>query len=259
MATIYRPKGRAAEYSHLALNHYIGCNHGCKYCYVPAVMHNEQFFTTQSVKKDVLWQLRREAPNFAGTNERVLLCFSCDPYQSLESEKRITSEVIKILRANDIPFQVLTKGGMRAVVDFDQYGKNDAFADRSREFEPNAASPRDRIRAIEIAKQRGINTWVSLEPVLDVEVSLQIIKETHEFVDLYKIGMLNHYPSDITAGQWRKFAIKVIELCRRFETDYYIKKDMAKYLDGVSFCSVDTRKVKRPGAAKKPVKEGMLF
>ena len=37
MQTIYEPKGKAREYSPLALNLYDGCDHGCKYCYVPKI------------------------------------------------------------------------------------------------------------------------------------------------------------------------------------------------------------------------------
>jgi len=259
MSIIYRPKGRAAEYSRLAINHYVGCSHGCNYCYVPAITRNDEFFTKQSVRKDVLWQLRREAPNFAGTDERVLLCFSCDPYQPLDTKEHVTREVIKILKANDIPFQVLTKGGLRAVCDFDLYGPTDAFAttltfldgSKSQEFEPLAASPRHRILAIETAKKNGIQTWVSLEPVIDPEQSLEIIRQTHHIVDHYKIGKVNHSDNDLPAGQWRKFGIEAIRLCREYETDYYIKNDLAKYLDGISFCSIDTRKIKKPNIEKK--------
>ena len=30
---IYRPKGKALEYSRLACNFYVGCSNGCTYCY----------------------------------------------------------------------------------------------------------------------------------------------------------------------------------------------------------------------------------
>ena len=252
---IYRPKGRAAEVSHLATNHYIGCGHGCMYCYVPAVLRvpKIEFHVDVKPRKDVLYQLRREAPNFAGTNERVLLCFACDPYQPLNNELNLTRDVIEILKANDIPFQVLTKGGMRAVSDFDLYGPNDAFATtltlldivKSQLIEPNAAIPENRIRAIAIANSKGIKTWVSLEPVIDPAVSLNLIHVTHSFVDHYKIGKMNHTTEDLPYQTWRSFGTQAIKLCREYGVNYYIKADLAKYLDGIPFCNVDTRKIKR--------------
>jgi len=252
MGVIYKPAGRAAEFSHLAANLYVGCSHGCMYCYVPDVTHNNKFFTEQSVRWDVLYQLRREAPNFAGTDERVLLCFACDPYQPLDDKEEITRQAIKILRACDVPFQILTKGGMRAARDFDLYGPHDAFGttltlldkDKSLLHEPHAALPEDRIAAIELAKIKGIETFVSLEPVIEPAATLEIIRQTHTIVDQYRIGKMNHCDT-LTAQAWRRFGIAAIRLCRKFNKDYFIKSDLAKHLDGVHFYNTDRRKVKR--------------
>jgi len=250
MRIIYRPTGRAREFSYLAINHYKGCGHRCEYCYSPNVTHNPDFFTKHLPKPAVLENVRKDAPQIAGTDERVLLCFATDPYQPLNDELGLTREILKILRANDVPFQILTKGGMRAVPDFDLYGQHDAFATtltfldvlKSKQFEPGAATPEDRILAILLAKKRGIETWVSLEPVLDAEQSLEIIRRTHNFVDLYKIGKLNYRQSKI---QWRRFGIRAIKLCREYSKNYYIKDDLARFLDGFPFTNTDTRRIKR--------------
>lgn len=255
MSIIYRPTGRAAEYAHLAINIYNGCAHGCTYCYVPDVLHRDRgdFHKSPTVRDGLFAKLHKEARRYAGTDERVLLCFACDPYQPVDREKQSTRDVIKILRGYDIPFQILTKGGMWAVPDFDLYGPHDAFAatltlldtKESTEWEPNAPKPANRIRAIELAKQQGITTWVSLEPVIEPKVSLEIIRRTHHIVDHYKIGKMNYQKQDLSWQTWRKFGQQAIALCREFGVDYYIKADLTKYLDGIPFCNVDTRKVKR--------------
>jgi len=258
MGIIYRPKGRAEEYAYLAVNLYDGCGHKCKYCYVATMpqWRDTDFFTAEpKMREDVLARLLKDARKSTGTNERVLLCFSCDPYQPLDDELNITGDAMHILRKNDIPFQVLTKGGMRAVKDFGFYGPYDAFATtltfldpvKSKEFEPFAALPADRIRAIQLAHERGIKTWVSLEPVVDAKESLEIIRQTHKFVDHYKIGVMNHHKN---STNWRQFGRKAIELCRGYKIDYYIKKDLAIRLDGVPFCNVDTRTAKRVKKAR---------
>ncbi|NIS54464.1 MAG: hypothetical protein GWN94_25790 [Phycisphaerae bacterium] len=264
MGIIYKPKGRAQEYSFLAINHYVGCGHGCRYCYVPDTTHNKNFYTDQSVRRGVLEQLRKEAPKFAGTDERVLLCFSCDPYQPLDAEKRITRDVINILSEFDIPFQVLTKGGTWASRDFKYYGPHDAFGttmtflddENSKKYEPRAALPGDRIEAIKEAKKLDIETFVSLEPVIEAKQSLEIIRLTHEFVDQFRIGKLNHKSSDI---EWRKFGRQAIEICRECGTDYFIKEDLAIHLDGIPFTSIDKRKVKRDVKVEKREEEQSLF
>jgi len=253
MSIIYRPDGRALEYAFLAANHYVGCGHGCYYCYVPAATRNTTFHTKQSVRPGVLGMLRKEASKYRDTDCRVLLCFSCDPYQPLDVHSKTTRDVIKILQAHNIPIQILTKGGARAQRDFDLYRSCDIFGttlttltpSESHRTEPQAALPADRIETIKEAKNKGIETWVSLEPVLDAKQSLQIIRETHSFVDLFRIGKLNHRASNIN---WRAFGKQAINLCRDFGTDYYIKADLATFLDGITFHNTDKRKIERPKA-----------
>ena len=250
MPVIYEPKGKAQEYAHLAINHYVGCGHGCMYCYVPNITRNTTFHTEQKPKANILDRIRKEAPKHAGTDKRVLLCFSTDPYQPLDVDLAITRKVIQILKDYDIPFQILTKGGIRAVRDFDLYGPDDAFAttltfldpDKSKLNEPNAATPDDRIIAIAAAKKEGIKTWVSLEPVIDGRETLKIIEATHNIVDHYKVGPLNYSGQQI---DWRQFGIAAINTFERLKKSYYIKAELAKYLDGIYFKNTDTRTIKR--------------
>ncbi len=259
MSIIYEPNGRAREYSYLAINHLIGCLHGCPYCYARDIhkkFHQKRAghpFDVAQVRQDVLPLLRKQAPKFAGTCKRVLLCFMTDPYQPSNVYGMITREVIKILRSHDIPFQILTKGGVRAVTDFDLYGEHDAFAttmtwlddEVSLKFEPGAAVPTSRLAAIRIAKEKfNIETWVSLEPVMDPDHSLGIIRRTHEFVDLYKIGKLNHQKS---GTNWAEFASAAIELCEKYGKEYYIKNDLieAAGLHPSEYTNTDTRMINR--------------
>ena len=262
MRTIYKPAGRAAEYSLLALNIYSGCSHGCKYCYVPRILHvdKDEFHTQAQPRPGLLEQLEKDARKYAGPDERVMLCFTCDPYQPIEKELGLTQGAIKILRKYDIPFQVLTKSHT-AVYDFEMYGDDDLFAvtlttlddDEASFREPNADVPSKRIKALKAAHWLGIGTWVSLEPVLNPAETLEVIRRTHEFVDLYKIGPLNHHGhSDIN---WRRFGKDVIRLCVEFETPYYFKQDFTKLLHAVPYHNTDNRRV--PGKAKQT--QGRLF
>ncbi|MGE5604285.1 MAG: hypothetical protein ACM3YE_01175 [Bacteroidota bacterium] len=56
--------------------------------------------------------------------------------------------------------------------------------------------------------------WASLEPVIDPEESLEIIRQTHEYVDLYKVGKLNYNQIEKTID-WREFAENAIMLLRK--------------------------------------------
>jgi len=205
-------------------------------------------------RKNIVKLVRRDTQELSGTNERVLCCFAGDMYSPEAVATGIGRLILGIFRAFNVPFQVLTKGGMRAVADFDLYGLNDAFAttltymdtECSRREEPGAALPDDRIHAIEVAYGRGIETWVSLEPVLDPEESLRLICATHHAVRLYKIGKLNHDTAREKEIDWRAFGMEAIALCEKYGRPYYIKDDLAKHLSGVTFHNTDTRRVVRP-------------
>ena len=255
MRVIYRPTGRALEYSLLAANLYTGCSHRCSYCFAPSCLHKtrEAFHSDVQPRRGVIEQLWKETPEYAGTDERVLLCFHCDPYSPEAAASGVTRQALEILREHDIPWQVLTKGGMRAVPDFDLYGPNDAFATTltftrnqdSVNLEPGAALPSDRCRAIKEAYDRGIETWVSLEPVLNPEDALYWIDNSFPVVSLFKVGKLNHDAAREKEIDWRRFGMEVIARLESRGLRYYIKDDLAKHLAGVPYTNTDTRKVVR--------------
>lgn len=237
---IYQPKGRAFEYAPLACNVYRGCDHQCTYCYAPSTTRRTaEQFADSSIRPNFLGKLEKEAAKYqaAGITGPVLLSFTCDPYQRLDTQEKVTRRTIQILHRHGLNVQVLTKGGPRALRDLDLFGPNDAFAstltflylEPSLEWEPYAAEPYDRIEAIKRFHAAGIPTWVSLEPVIDPAETLRIIGKTWQFVDLYKVGKLNYHP---LAKQidWYRFAHEAVSLLRKLDKPYYIKEDLARYL-----------------------------
>jgi DNA repair photolyase len=237
---IYAPSGQAGEYAPLAANPYRGCGHGCAYCYVPQVIHmNRREFDAGAVLRDgFIKKLRRDAQKYqaAGVTEQVMLSFTTDPYHL--GETRPTRKTLKILRKHGLGFCALTKGGTRAIRDIDLFRpKRDAFActltsldeSFSRKWERNAALPIERIIALQTFHGRGIFTWVSLEPTLDVDASIEIVKQTHEFVDLYKVGRVNYLPMTKTTD-WRSYTLRMIDTLTSLKATHYIKKDLQLFL-----------------------------
>jgi DNA repair photolyase len=239
MAIIYEPRGRAREYAPLAANLYSGCSHGCVYCYAPSATFRtrEVFHGTVKPRKNVLAELEKDARKLGPAGGRVLLSFTTDPYQPLEESLGITRQAIQVMHRYGLKVEILTKGGTRAARDFDLLGEGDAFATtmtfltpaKSLEWEPGAALPADRIAAIKEAHARGIETWVSLEPVIEPDESLEIIRQTHTFVDLYKVGVLN-YDARAKETDWPAFASAVKALLERLGKEYYLKDDLRAYL-----------------------------
>lgn len=59
------------------------------------------------------------------------------------------------------------------------------------EIEPGASSNEDRITAMRTLHESGFKTWASIEPIIDLESSLSMIRKTIGFCDLHKIGLMS--------------------------------------------------------------------
>lgn len=255
MGLLYEPRGRAREYAALACNIYKGCNHGCTYCFAPGALHiTKEEFSQPAPRSEQFVALlekelaKRDKKGIEPSN--VLLCFTCDPYQEIDADLRLTQRTINLLHRWGYRVTVLTKGGTKALRDLHLFGRGDRFAttltfldpEKSRLWEPEAALPFDRIQAIQQFAAVGIMTWVSLEPVIEPLASLEIIKAVAPWVEAFKVGTLNHHP---LAKQidWRLFGSSATHLLdtlgyeRQWEPDkldrgqYYIKADLARWIE----------------------------
>lgn len=237
---IYAPAGQAGEYAPLAANPYRGCGHGCAYCYVPAVlrMPRPEFDAGAIERPGFIEALTKDARKYqaAGSREQVMLSFTTDPYHP--GDTTLTRRTLEVLIEHGLWFCTLTKGGTRALRDIALFRPaRDAFASTltslddafSLKWERGAALPADRLRALRLFYEAGIFTWVSLEPTLDVESSLRIVEETHEFVDLFKIGRVNYLPMTKTTD-WEGYTLRMVDLCRRLGVQHYVKKDLQLFL-----------------------------
>lgn len=234
MSVIYEPRGKALEYSGLALNLYTGCRHGCTYCYCPSIMRKplDAWASNPHPRKDILKQLKREAEKMAGDPREVLLCFMCDPYQSDEAAT-LTRKALLILEQHQMRVQVLTKAGHRATKDFDILTRNGwrfgstimCKSEATRKtWEPGAPSIQSRYDAVKQAHNLGIKTWVSVEPVVDPVEALAVIGDLLPVVDHWKIGKLNHNREVEASVDWAKFLADVEQALDG--KSYYIKKDL---------------------------------
>lgn len=237
---IYAPKGQAGEYARLAANPYRGCGNGCVYCYVPSVikMDRAEFDAGAEPRENFLKKLEKDAAKYqaVGSREQVMLSFTTDPYHP--GDTALTRETLETLKAYGLSFCTLTKGGSRALRDLRLFRpERDAFAStlttldeaESLRWEKHAAVPADRIATLESFHRAGIFTWVSLEPVYNTEATVEIIRRTHTFVDLFKIGRIN-YSKLTQIINWRKFTEEVLAVLKETGAGYFIKKDLQPYL-----------------------------
>ncbi len=246
MNVIYEPQGRAREYSPLACNLYMGCTHGCKYCYAPACMHKTPqawHETARARCENVLKLFEKDCSKLAkdrtdDETRRVLFSFLSDPYQPLEKELHLTRRGIEIAAQYGIKIDILTKGDDN-LIEQDlplmlesqtHLGITLSFINDAsrREWEPMASSVNSRLRILQKAHEMGIYTWVSMEPVIIPDEALAVIRKAHDYVDFWKVGKLNHNKLIEQSVDWPKFRKNVEELLESYGGDYYIKEDLRR-------------------------------
>ncbi len=237
MSIIYQPAGKAREYADWAANLFRGCSHGCVYCFAPKILYMERDkFKCSKTRPELFTQMRKDLKKIPSV-QTIHLCFTCDPYQEGEEFNKITRLTIMMLKEAGHHIRILTKAGPLAQRDFDLLDNQDWFGQTltcdnpqdSLAWEPGAAMPFDRIDNLKAAREKGIRTWVSLEPVIYVDQVFRLIEQTKEFIDVYKVGVLNYHPHSKTID-WPKFAREVKAKLESVGAKYYLKQDLQKYL-----------------------------
>jgi len=234
MKPIYEPKGAAKEYGDYALNIYNGCPHRCEYCYVPGVLRKdkEEFHSCVEPRKNIVEETRKQIEREGITGKTIFLCFTCDPYPR-HCDTTVTREVISLLKDTGNHVIILTKNGLACRRDFDLLDDGDWFGITYAGYndnlakipasEPGATSVLHRLQALKVAHDLGIKTWVSCEPVLAPKKVIELIEDAR-YVDMWKVGKLNHRSSDI---DWTDFGIRV-ERSLQWASKYYGCKYMIK-------------------------------
>ncbi|SLM29777.1 Radical SAM domain protein [Desulfamplus magnetovallimortis] len=237
---IYRPKGKAGEYAELASNPYKGCTHSCVYCYAPGCLFKTKsgYFAGADPKVNFLERFEKDAKKLSGYEDvpEILLSFIGDPYQPIEMKLMLIREIIKILMKYNLLFTILTKGGSRASRDLDllstypkaRFGTSLVFTEQSSvdQWEPGAASVEDRIKTIAKAHDLGIKTWVSMEPVIDPQQAIELVKRIHPIVDHWKVGKINHNKSIEQSVDWLKFRHEIVTVLSDVDANFYIKNSL---------------------------------
>jgi len=159
------------------VNPYIGCQHGCTYCYARFMKrftrHKEPWGEFVDVKINAAHLLQREIEKMPPG--RVWVSGVCDPYQPLERTYELTKKCLEILVRYDWPITIQTKSALvlRDVELFEEANKIEVGLtvttgdERIRQlFEPGAPSIKERIKALEELHLAGIRTYAMIAPML---------------------------------------------------------------------------------------------
>ncbi len=132
-------------------------------------MDPEKYFSGPNLKPDVLVRLQKDARAMAkkGDDRQVHLTFVGDVYQPLKPDEDITRAALEILIDHGLQFTILTKGGRRALRDFDllagypkaSFGTISRVCEMRRmwqNWEPGAATVKERSDVIRIAHRATV-------------------------------------------------------------------------------------------------------
>jgi DNA repair photolyase len=159
------------------LNPYVGCAHGCRYCYATFMKrftgHTEPWGTFVDIKVNAPEVLRRQLKRAA--RGYVMLSSVTDPYQPLEKKYALTRRCLEILLKHQFPVGILTKSplvlrDLDLIRQFDdiEVGMTITTEDEviKKVFEPGAPPIAARIQALKELHDRGVSTYAFIGPLL---------------------------------------------------------------------------------------------
>ena len=156
-----------------SFNPYVGCYHGCLFCYVPRLMQTDRAAWGSSVvvKRNAASVLAREIHKLP--RGLVMISTATDPYQFVEGRYLVTRHALEVLLRAQWPVSILSRSPLmvRDVDLFAQFQTIDVgmsvptLDDRARALlEPWAPPIEARLRCLQTLADAGLDTFVSFAP-----------------------------------------------------------------------------------------------
>jgi len=176
------------------INPYLGCGHGCRYCYAVFMRkyarHHRQtpWGAFVEVKINLPEVLRAELRRKKRAG-RALLSSVCDPYQPVEGKFRLTRQCLEILGECGWGIDILTRSPLvcrdldllAALPDVSVGLSIPTDDDEVRKIlEPKAPPIGARMAALKRLQQAGLTPWVFIAPMLPMNP-----RRLHELISHY--------------------------------------------------------------------------
>lgn len=230
------------------INPYIGCIHGCIYCYARFMKrftnHHEPWGKFLDVKINAPELIPKNIKKYK--NKSIMISSVTDPYQPAERKYKLMRGILE----NLIPLQpdlcVMTKSDLitrdidllkpfkKCIAGVSLSLLNDSIR---KEVEPFASSVEQRINAVKQLKKAGIRTFIFVSPMFPELTGWKgIVAKTKNFIDEYWFENLNLYPNlQDNIFQWLKnYHPKLVKEYRKIyftKNDYWdrIEKEIENY------------------------------
>lgn len=202
------------------INPYIGCGHGCKYCYARFMSkwsrHHKgaEWGSFVEAKVNIAEVMTRELRS-KRKHGNVMLSSVCDPYQPVEAHYELTRKCLLLLVEFRWGIDILTRsplvlrdidilaGSANATVGISIPTDDEAVR---KILEPHSPSITSRLDALKKLHSEGIRTWVFVAPTLPMNPE-RLAEEIYPHVEYVLIDRLN-YRRNVTqlfqANQWNR-------------------------------------------------------
>jgi len=204
------------------INPYVGCGHGCRYCYASFMRrftnHREPWGEFIDIKVNAPQILERELQR--AKRGVVAMSTVTDPYQPIERDYRITRKCLELLLRYQYPVNILTRSTL-CLRDMDLFkefkeievGITITTDDEGlrRIFEPRSPSIFERVRTLELLSREGIRTYVFIGPILPMNPA-ELVRMLDGLVEEVFIDRMN-------------YTFKVVSLYRKAQLERYLKDD----------------------------------
>ena len=186
-----------------AANPYVGCTHGCKYCYACFMKrftnHNEPWGSFLDVK---IWpQIKSQKYAY----KKLIIGTVTDPYNPQEAQYKRTYTLLKELVGVPVRLTIITKSDL-VLRDIDllksfanvRVGFSINTLDENfRGAMDNASSIAKRLNAMKVLHEQGIRTACFISPIFpgitDVPAIIDEVKEYCQFIWLENLNLRGNY------------------------------------------------------------------
>ncbi|HXG65096.1 MAG TPA: PA0069 family radical SAM protein [Blastocatellia bacterium] len=177
-----------------SINPYRGCEHGCAYCFARPTHEylgfsaGLDFETRIMVKEDAPELLRRELRSPSYKPQPIAISGVTDAYQPVERRLQLTRRCLEVLAEARNPVGIVTKSQLVTrdidlLCELARFNAAAVFlsittldATLAAKMEPRAASPANRLAAIEALAQAGIPVGVLAAPIIPGLTDHEIVR-----------------------------------------------------------------------------------
>ncbi len=199
-----------------SLNPYVGCEHGCKYCYACFMKrftgHEEPWGEFIDVK---LWKPISRPEKYAG--KEIFIGSVTDPYQPCEEKYKRTRAVLEQLQGSGAKLSIATKSDLilrdldliKTYPDARVSWSINTLDENIRADMDNAVSIKRRLAAMKAFHDAGIRTTCFISPIFpeitDIKAIVEHAKDRCNLIWLENLNLRGAFKSQIMSYISRKY------------------------------------------------------